>query len=165
MLRTIALACACSLAAALVPRAATAQFPTITVVGGGAHFDLDGSGIAPCGAFRLTLPFLALAGEAGIGLVRPNEKAATRTYMIPEVQIQWRMSSFLVKPYVGVGGGSFGAIAGPSPQPSDGTVSAAIGARAGIPFTNLAANAEIRGRAIGPGLARNELEFTLGASW
>jgi hypothetical protein len=154
-------------AALFVPRAAHAQLPvpSLALVGGVSNYDLSGTGSTAFGAVRVDVPLLAVIAEGSLGMMRPKEQDGTRTYVIPEVQLQYQLFPLLVRPYLGVGGGVFKAIAGPDPQRSDFTLSAAAGVRATIPLIGFGVRAEARVRGIGSGFSGSSTELTVGVSF
>ncbi len=152
---------------AALPQRAVAQLPipSLSLLGGASHYDLgDGSGTTGMGAVRLDLPLVVAVGEASFAMLRPTEGGVQRTYVIPEAQLQWQLLPILVKPYLGLGGGWFRAVSGPSPHPSDATVSASAGVRISLPLTGFGLRAEARTRGIG-GFSRRESELLAGVSW
>lgn len=151
---------------AISARAAGAQLPvpTFAILGGVSHFDLSTSGTAPFGAVRLEIPLAALVAEGSLGAFRPDEQTVQRTYIIPEVQLQWQILPMIVRPYVGAGIGWFRAVSGPSPTPNDVTYSASAGVRIGLPLLGFGLRAEARTRGIGSGFDRKTTEFTVGVS-
>lgn len=152
---------------ALIPAAAHAQLPipSVAVVGGVSHYDLSGTGSTAIGAVRLDIPLLMLLAEGSLGVMRPKEQDGTRTYVIPEAQLQYQIFPFLVRPYVGVGGGVFRAVSGPDPRHSDFTLSASAGIRASLPLLPVGVRAEARVRGIGSGFSGSATELTLGVSF
>lgn len=159
---------AAALAAALaMPHRAAAQLPipSLSLVGGISHYSLTGSGTAPFGAIRLDIPLIVLVAEGSVGVFRPREDAGTRTYVIPEAQLQWQIFPLLVKPYVGIGGGLFRAVSGPGEHTSQVTVSASAGVRVGLPLIGAGVRAEARVRGIGSRLDGRAAEYTVGVSW
>lgn len=139
--------------------------PSLAIVGGVSHYSLDGSGSTPFGAVRVDVPLLTLVGEGSVGILRPKENGGARTYIVPEVQLQYQLLPVLVRPYIGIGGGVYKAIAGADPHPSDLTLSASAGVRATIPLTGIGLRAEARARGIGSGFSRSATEWTLGVSF
>lgn len=162
-------ACLALTAAAVIggARGASAQLPipSVAIVGGVSHYSLNASGSAPFGAVRVDLPLLLILAEGSVGAFRTTENGESRTYLIPEAQLQWQLLPVLVRPYIGVGGGWFRSVSGPSPQENDITLSASAGVRVGIPLTGLGGRAEVRVRQIGSSMNRHAVELTLGASW
>jgi hypothetical protein len=148
-------------------RSASAQLPipSLAIVGGVSHFDLNGTGSTPIGALRVDVPLLALVAEGSLGVMRPTENDGTRTYVIPEAQLQYQLLPILVRPYVGVGAGVFKAVSGPDPRRNDLTLSASAGVRATVPLTGFGFRAEARLRGIGSGFGAGAAEFTLGVSF
>jgi hypothetical protein len=145
---------------------ASAQLPvpTFAILGGVSHYDLSTSGSAPFGAVRLEIPIATLVAEGSFGAFRPDEQTVQRTYIVPEVQLQWQILPMIVRPYVGAGIGWFRAVSGPSPTPNDVTYSASAGVRLGLPLIGFGLRAEARTRGIGSGLARKSTEFAVGIS-
>jgi hypothetical protein len=155
---------ACSALAAPCARAQL-PIPSFAIVGGVSSYDLSGTGKTPIGAVRVDLPLLVLIAEGSLGVMRPDEQiAGRRTYVIPEVQLQYQFLPVLVRPYVGVGGGIFRAISGPDPHRSDFTLSASAGVRVSLPLTGLGVRGEVRVRGIGSGFRGSATEWTLGLS-
>jgi hypothetical protein len=157
-----------ALGALVAARPASAQLPipSFSIAGGVSSYDLSGTGTAPFGVVRLDIPLLMLIGEASVGAFRPTEdNDVHRTYVIPEVQLQYQLLPVLVRPYLGVGAGMFRAISGPDPHRSDLTLSAAAGVRIGIPLTGIGVRGEVRARGIGSGFSGSAVEWTLGVSW
>jgi hypothetical protein len=153
---------------ALAPHSAAAQLPVphIGLMGGVTNYDLSGgSGTTPIGALRVDIPIVVAVAEGSLAVFRPNENGVHRTYLIPEAQLQWQLLPTLVKPYIGVGGGWFKAVSGPSPQQNDVTISAAGGVRIGVPLTGIGFRGEVRVRGIGSGFHDRATEFTIGVSW
>lgn len=146
---------------------ASAQLPipSLSVVGGVSHYSLSGSGTAPIGALRLEVPLILVVAEGSLAVFRPTTGGSTSTYVIPEAQLQWQLLPLLVKPYLGVGGGWFRAVTGPTPRQNDFTVSASAGVRVGLPLTGLGLRAEARVRGIGTSFSGHATELTLGVSW
>ena len=153
------------LASAFATASAQLPIPSLAVVGGVSHYTLDGSGSTAFGALRVDVPLLTLVGEGSLGILRPKENGGTRTYVVPEVQLQYQLLPILVRPYIGIGGGMYKAIAGADPHPSDITLSASAGVRATIPLTGIGLRAEARVRGIGSGFSRSATEWTLGVSF
>ncbi|MDB4912457.1 MAG: hypothetical protein JWM95_101 [Gemmatimonadetes bacterium] len=153
--------------ATLTPRIAHAQLPipSLSVVGGVSSYDLSGTGTTPFGALRLEVPLIFLIAEGSLGVMRPSEGSGTHTYIIPEVQAQWQLLPFLVKPYIGVGGGLFRAISGPGTHANTITGSASAGVRVGVPLIGAGFRAEARVRGIGSGFGGSAVEYTAGVSW
>jgi hypothetical protein len=150
-----------------LPAVARAQLPipSFAVVGGVSHYDLSGTGTTPIGAVRVDIPLLLFVAEGSLGVMRPKEDVGTRTYIIPEVQLQYQLLPILIRPYIGVGGGLFKAIAGPDPQRSLVTASASAGIRATLPLTGLGFRVEGRVRGIGSGFGSSSAELTFGVSF
>jgi len=151
-----------------IARPARAQLPvpSFSVAGGVSSYDLAGTGTAPFGVARLDLSLLSVIAEGSVGVFRPAEDGDVhRTYIIPELQLQYQILPILIRPYVGVGAGAFRAIAGPDPHRSDLTLSASAGVRVGIPLTPIGARGEVRVRGIGSGFNASAIEWTLGLSW
>jgi hypothetical protein len=155
----LGLVCAVRSAAAQLP------FPTFAVVGGVSHFDLAGTGTGPIGAARVDIPLLLLLAEGSFGVMRAKEDMGTRTYIIPEAQLQYQLLPLLVRPYLGVGAGWFRAVSGPDPHRNDVTLSASAGVRFSIPLLPLGLRAEARFRGIGSGFNSSATELTVGASF
>lgn len=153
------------LATAVHAAHAQLPIPSLALVGGVSHYNLDGSGSTPFGAVRVDVPLLALVAEGSLGVLRPKENTGTRTYIVPEAQLQYQLFPFLVRPYVGVGVGTFKAVAGADPHPSDVTFSGSAGVRATVPLIGFGVRAEARTRAIGSGFGRRSTEWTLGVSF
>lgn len=139
--------------------------PSFAIVGGVSHFDLSGTGSTPTGALRVDVPLLSLVAEGSLGIMRPKEDDGTRTYIIPEAQLQYQLLPILVKPYIGVGAGMFKAVSGPDPHHSDLALSAALGVRASVPLTGLGLQLEGRVRGIGSGFRGSTTELTLGVTF
>src|SRR4051812_12340703 len=139
--------------------------PSVAVVGGVSFFDLSGTGSTPIGAVRLDIPLLALVAEGSFGVMRPKEDAGTRTYIIPEAQLQYQLFPLLVRPYIGVGAGWFRAVSGPDQHTNDLTLSASAGVRFSIPLVPFGLRAEARVRGIGSGFTGSASELTVGASF
>ena len=138
--------------------------PHLSVMGGVSQFDLSGTGTAPFGAIRVDVPLVFIIAEGSLGVFRPNESSGTSTYIIPEAQIQWQILPFLVKPYIGIGGGLFKAISGPS-KASEVTASASAGVRLSVPLIGAGLRGEVRVRGIGSGFGGSAAEWTLGVSF
>jgi hypothetical protein len=140
--------------------------PSLGIAGGITHFDPKGSDAVttPFGAVRLDIPLIALIAEGSLGAFRPTESGGTRTYIVPEAQLQFPIFPFIVRPYVGVGAGWVQAITGPDPHPNNGTISASAGVRAGLPLVGFGLRAEVRVRTIGSGFSSRAAEWTLGVS-
>lgn len=155
------------LACLFAPAVAAAQLPlpSFALVGGVAHYNLNGSGSTATGAVRADLPILSLLVEGSVGVMRPHENDGTRTYIIPEAQLQYQLFPLLVRPYVGVGVGAFNAVSGPDPRPSDFAFSAALGLRVGAPGIPYGLRVEGRYRGIGSGFSRSTTELTVGVSF
>jgi len=136
----------------------------MSLMGGVSQWDLSGTGTSPFGALRVQIPLLVLVAEGSVGVFRPKEDVGTRTYIIPEAQLQWQLLPFIVRPYLGVGGGMFTAISGPDPHNSDLTLSASAGVRVGVPLVGWGFRAELRVRGIGSGFNGAAAEWTLGVS-
>jgi hypothetical protein len=148
------------------PRAAAQlPIPSLSVVGGVSQFDLSGTGTAPIGAIRLDVPLIFVVAEGSFGVMRAKEDAGTRTYVIPEAQLQWQLFPLLVKPYVGLGGGLFRAVSGPGDHSSRVTGSASVGIRAGVPLIGAGLRAELRVRGIGSNFSGSAAEWTVGVSF
>lgn len=143
------------------PLALRAQLPipSLALVGGVSQWSLNGSGSTAFGALRADIPLLALVGEGSVGLFRPSENDGPRTYIIPEVQLQYQLLPMIVRPYLGVGGGWFKAITGPDPHRNDITVSASAGVRLSLPVLPIGVQAEARLRGISGGGHTTELTF------
>lgn len=146
---------------------ASAQLPipSVSVMGGVSTWDLSGTGSSPFGALRLDIPLLFVIGEGSLGIFRAHEQSGTRTYIIPEAQLQWQIFPLLVKPYIGVGGGWVRAISGPGAHSSTVTASASAGVRVGVPLIGAGFRAEVRARGIGSGFNGSAVEYTAGLSW
>jgi hypothetical protein len=146
---------------------AAAQFPIphVSLVGGVSQFDLSGTGTAPFGAIRLDFPLVFVIAEGSLGVFRPKESFGTNTYIIPEVQLQWQFLPYLVKPYIGVGGGWFQAVSGPGDHISQVTGSASAGVRVRVPLISAGLRGEVRVRGIGSGFSGSAAEYTLGLTW
>jgi hypothetical protein len=156
------------LAAATLAPAARAQLlpiPHVSVMGGVSQWDLSGTGTSPFGAVRLEVPLVFIIAEGSLGVFRPNEQGGTRTYVIPEAQLQWQILPLLVRPYIGVGGGWFKAVSGADPKRSQLTGSASAGVRVGIPFIGAGLRGELRVRGIGSGFSGSAADWTVGVSW
>jgi hypothetical protein len=153
--------------ALMLPRAVRAQLPipSFAVVGGISSYDLSGTGTTPIGALRVDIPLLALVAEGSLGIMRPKEQSGTRTYIIPEAQLQYQILPILLRPYIGVGGGLFKGISGPDPLESRMTLSAAAGIRATLPLTGFGLRVEGRVRGIGSNFGGSSAELTAGVSF
>ena len=151
--------------------AAQLPIPSLSIVGGVSRYNLSGTGTAPFGAVRLDIPLLFVIAEGSLGVLRTNGDVASRTYVIPEVQLQWQLLPFLVKPYVGLGGGLFRTVSGTGTGTGTGssaseiTASASAGVRLGIPLIGAGLRAEVRIRGIGSSFSGRATEWTLGVSW
>lgn len=165
-LRCAALSALFLIGAFTSPRTVRAQLPvpTFGIVGGVSHYSLTTTGSAPFGAVRLDLPLASLLVEGSLGAFRPNEGTVQRAYIIPEAQLQWQILPMIVRPYVGVGVGTFRAVTGPSPTPHDVTYSASAGVRIGLPLLGFGLRAEARTRGIGSGFDHKTTELTVGVS-
>ena len=150
-----------------VPLAAGAQLPlpSFAALGGVTHYNLNGSGNTAIGALRADLPLFSLRLEGSVAVMRPHENDGTRTFVIPEAQLQYQLFPFLVQPYIGIGGGVFDAVAGPDPHRRDATFSASAGVRVGAPLIGVGLRAEARARGIGSGFSRSATELTIGLSF
>jgi hypothetical protein len=153
------------LVAASVTARAQLPIPTFAVVGGVSNFDLSGTGSTAIGAVRVDVPLLLVLAEGSLGVMRPKEDVGTRTYIIPEVQVQYQILPLLVRPYVGVGAGVFKAVSGPDPHTSDVTLSASAGVRFSIPLLPIGFRAEARVRGVGSGFTGSATELTVGVSF
>jgi hypothetical protein len=151
----------------LLPSAAVAQLPvpSFSIVGGVSHFDLAGSGSTPIGELRVNIPILALSAEGSFGVMRPTEDNGAHTYIVPEAQLQYPFLPFLVKPYVGFGGGWFHPVTGSEPRNSAGTFSVSAGVRIAPPLIGIGLRGEIRYRGVGSGVSSSTTDFTLGISF
>jgi hypothetical protein len=140
--------------------------PSLGIAGGVTHFDPKGSNgvTTPFGAVRVDIPLIALIAEGSLGAFRPSEAGGTRTYVVPEAQLQFPIFPFIVRPYVGIGAGWVRAITGPDPHTNSGTISASAGVRAGLPLVGFGLRAEARVRSIGSGFSSHATELTLGVS-
>jgi hypothetical protein len=158
---------ATAIALVIAPQSVRAQLPipSLSIVGGVSQYDLSGTGSTPIGAVRVDVPLFVLLAEGSLGVMRPKEQSGTRTYVIPEVQLQYQLLPMLVRPYIGVGAGVFRAIAGPDPRRSDMTLSAAAGVRATVPLIGFGLRAEARVRGIGSGFSGSATELTVGVSF
>jgi hypothetical protein len=136
--------------------------PAFSVVGGVSQFDLSGTGSTPFAAVRLEVPITAFILEGSLGALRPKEQIGTRTYIVPEAQLQWQLFPIVIHPYLGAGVGWFRAVSGPDPHPNDLTVSASGGVRVNLPFAGLRLRGELRVRGIGPGFTGSAAEWTVG---
>ena len=146
-------------AAQIIPR------PHVSLMGGVSQWDLSGTGTAPFGAVRVDVPLPFLVAEGSLGIFRPKEDFGTSTYIIPEVQLQYQFVPFLVKPYVGLGGGWFTAVSGPGEHRSEITGSASAGVRVNVPVIGAGLRGELRVRGIGSGFGGSAAEWTIGLSW
>jgi hypothetical protein len=151
------------LGAPLHVAAAQLPIPSLSIMGGVSHYDLSGTGTAPFGAVRIDIPLLTLIGEGSLGVFRSSESDGHHTYIIPEAQLQWQLLPFLVKPYIGVGGGVFRAVSGPNR--SEFTASASAGVRVAVPLIGAGLRGEVRVRGIGTNFGSSAEELTLGLSW
>jgi hypothetical protein len=163
ILRAAALVAAC-LAAPAQADAQLVPVPHFSIMGGVSQFDLSGTGTAPFGAIRVDVPLLVVIAEGSLGVFRPKEQSGTSTYIIPEAQLQWQILPFLVKPYVGIGGGLFKAVSGPS-SASEITASASAGVRVSVPLIGAGVRGEVRVRGIGSSFGGSAAEWTLGVSF
>jgi hypothetical protein len=145
--------------AQIIPR------PHVSIMGGVSQWDLSGTGTAPFGAVRVDVPLVFIIAEGSLGIFRPKEDVGTSTYIIPEVQLQYQFVPFLVKPYVGIGGGWFTAVSGPGNHRSEVTGSASAGVRVAVPVIAAGLRGELRVRGIGSGFGGSAAEWTLGLSW
>jgi hypothetical protein len=156
----------CLLAA---PRVAAAQLPVpipkFGLVGGVGHYDLPGAGSTPIGALRVTIPLIAIVAEGSLGVIHPDENGNAHTYIIPEAQLQYQFLPFVVRPYIGVGGGWFRAVSGPDPRLSTGTASASAGVRISPPLLGFGLSGEVRFRGIGSSFNSTATEFTVGINF
>ncbi len=139
--------------------------PSLSIVGGVSQWDLSGTGSSPFASLRLDIPLLFVIGEGSVGVFRAKEQTGTSTYVIPEAQIQWQLLPLLVKPYVGVGGGFFRAISGPSQSGNQFTGSVSAGVRVGVPLIGAGLRGEVRARGIGTNFSGSAVEYTLGLSF
>lgn len=149
-------------------RRATAQLPIphIGIVGGVSRYSLSHTGTTPFGALRVDVPLLMFVGEGSVGLFRPHETDGTPTYVIPEVQLQYQFLPFLVRPYVGVGGGWFRAVSGTDPRGNELTGSASAGIRITPPILGFGLRGEVRLRGVGSSWgSNNATEFLIGISF
>jgi hypothetical protein len=161
-MRALIIACA-----VLLPSTALAQLPvpSFSIVGGVSHFDLAGSGSTPIGELRLNVPLILLSAEGSFGVIHPSENGGSRTYIIPEAQLQYPFLPFLVKPYVGIGGGWLRAVTGPEPHNNAGTFSVSAGVRIAPPLIGIGLRGEVRYRALGSSIGSSMTDFTLGISF
>jgi hypothetical protein len=136
--------------------------PKFGIVGGVGHYD---SGSTPIGALRVTIPLIVFVAEGSLGVIHPDENGNAHTYIIPEAQLQYQFLPFIVRPYIGVGGGWFRAVSGPDPRPSTGTASASAGVRISPPLLGFGLSGEVRFRGIGSGFNSTATEFTLGINF
>jgi hypothetical protein len=137
--------------------------PSLSVVGGVSHNNISVNN-SPFGALRVDLPLVAFVGEASLGALRADEGTTKRTYIVPEVQLQYQVLPILIRPYVGVGTGWWRAMSGPDPKTNEMTYSASVGIRATVPLTGLGFRGEIRTRGMG-GFHRRSTEYTVGVSF
>jgi hypothetical protein len=152
----------------LLPRAAVAQFPLVpqfSVVGGVSYFDLDGTGTTAIGEARVNIPIFMLSADGSFGVMHAHENDGGHTYIIPEAQLLIPFLPFLVKPYVGFGGGWFKAVSGPDPHHEAGTFSVSAGVRIAPPLIGIGLRGEVRYRAIGSTVGNSTTDFTIGISF
>lgn len=150
------------------PQRAAAQLPIphFGIVGGVSRYTLSHAGTTPFGALRVEIPLLMFVGEGSLGVFRPHETDGTPTYVIPEVQLQYQFLPFIVRPYVGVGGGWFRAVSGTDPRGNELTGSASAGVRITPPILGFGLRGEVRVRGVGSSWgSRNATEYLLGISF
>ena len=165
MKRLTAVALSAMALGAVASARAQLPIPSLAIVGGVSHYDLSGTGSTPIGALRVDIPLLSLVAEGSLGVMRPKEDVGTRTYIIPEAQLQYQLFPMVIRPYLGAGAGLFKAISGVDPHRSDLTVSAAAGVRATMPLLGFGFRGEVRIRGIGSGFSGSATELTLGLSF
>ena len=146
------------------PGAVRAQLPipSFSLVGGVSHYDFKdsaSSGTSGIGALRIDIPIATIVAEGSLALFRAQQFGVSRTYVVPEVQLQYQLFPLIVRPYIGVGAGWFNSIDGSGV--SDPTYTASVGLRVGVPTMPIGFVAEARYRGIG-GLDRHAVEYTVG---
>ncbi len=151
----------------VIPKAVRAQLGVLqfSVDGGLSHFVLNGSGTAPVGDIRLNIPLFALNLEGAVGVMHTNEDDGSHTYAIPEAQLQIPFFPFIVRPYIGLGGGLFDGVSGPEPRKNAGFFSVSGGVRIAPPLVGIGLRGEVRYRAIGSRVGNSTTDFTIGVSF
>lgn len=169
MRRVLGLALALA-AAPLLPVSAAAQGmpePGITLLGGVMDFEPDGLESGGLVAARFDSPLVPLGWHwviepsFGVGWFRPDGIRA-RYLIVPEMQIQWQLTTGAVRPYAGLGGGfAFVASSDSTERTTDltGTLAAGIRARMGAVGVQL----EVRRRTT-DAIAGWTTEWTFGLS-
>lgn len=101
---------ALAIAAAAPAEAQDEMTPSAALVGGVFQYDLSGTGAVPFGGVRLFLPLHAwIAVEPAITYAAYESEADDEIpLLVPEVQLQGRLESGRVDPFLGIGiGGAF----------------------------------------------------------
>ena len=163
LLQAAALAVASALLTSLA-RAQTAPVErarySVGLTTGVSQFDLSGTGTTAIVSARADVAMQRwLLAEGALSTFRPSEQfGQTRTYLVPEAQIQLQLPAQTVRPYVGLGGG-YVLVSGRNRV----TASAAAGVR--VPITAVDLRGELRVRGIGTSFGASAAEWTFGAAY
>jgi hypothetical protein len=164
-IRALLVACCAAISSVGVARTARAQLPIpqFSIMGGVTHS--SGTNSSPIGELRLNIPIIALSAEGNFGVAHVSQSGVSQTFIIPEAQLQYPFLPFLVKPYVGIGGGWIKAVSGPGDHNNAGTFSVSAGVRIAPPLIGIGLRGEIRYRAVGSTIGNNMTDFTVGISF
>jgi hypothetical protein len=143
--------------------AAQLPIPQFSILGGVTHS--SGTNSSPIGELRLNIPLIVLSAEGSFGVAHVSQSGVSQTFIIPEAQLQYPFLPFLVKPYVGIGGGWIKAVSGPGDHDNAGTFSVSAGVRVAPPLIGIGLRGEIRYRAVGSSIGNNMTDFTVGISF
>lgn len=130
---------------------------------GVSQFDLSGTGTSPIASGRIDTELLRwLVAEGSLGLFRPDEQFGQQnSYAVPEAQLQIQLPLRVMRPYLGIGAGSF--IGGG--RGTRLTVSGAAGLRIALPSQPLDLRGELRVRGIGASFGGAAAEWTGGVAY
>lgn len=148
-----------------LPRVPTAG---LAVTAGFSSFDLSGTGTASIFALRAATEFGTrfVVGELGISTMSPREQFDRRvTYVVPEAQLQLQVPFTVVRPYLGVGIGSWISSEAGDSRRTRVAVSGAAGVRVLPRFTAVSFVVEGRLRGVGDGFSGTTADLNAGLAW
>ena len=148
-----------------LPRIATSG---IAVTGGASTFDLSGTGTATIFGLRAygELGSRFVVGELGLSTMSPREQFDRRvTYLAPEAQLQVQLPFAGIRPYLGIGVGSWVSTQAGDDRRTRMAVSGAVGMRLLPQAAPVGLVLEGRLRGIGEGFGGATADLNAGLAW
>lgn len=137
--------------------------PALSLAVGVTQFDLSGTGTAPLGVARASVPLNRVIGvEVGVGVAQPEQQSVGHTVLvIPEAQILFGIPG-TISPYLGLGGGFATDTRGEGVDAETRvTASGSVGARWRV-GSSIGLRGELRVRGIGSKFQGTAGEWTIG---